>query len=83
VTLLQVEDQKVTKILTEERDGYHGLQVGYFTKSEMHLNKPDTPRLRKCVDAADMMRRYCNREDAAWVFDAARQAIDGKGKEPT
>ena len=43
----------------------------------------DNARLRKCVEEADMMRRYCNREDAAWVFDAARQAIDGKGKEPT
>lgn len=47
VTLLQVEDQKVTKVLTPERDGYHGLQVGFFTKSEKNLTKPDVQRLRK------------------------------------
>lgn len=47
VTLLQVETQKVTKVLTEERDGYHAYQVGYKTKAEKHLNKADTHRLRK------------------------------------
>jgi large subunit ribosomal protein L3 len=47
VTLLQVEEQKVTKILTAERDGYHGFQVGYYAKAEKHLGKPDMGRLRK------------------------------------
>lgn len=47
VTLLQADDQKVTKILTPERDGYHGVQVGYYTKPEFRLNKPDVHRLRK------------------------------------
>lgn len=47
VTLLQVELQKVTKVLTEERDGYSALQVGYDTKAEKRLAKPDLGRLRK------------------------------------
>jgi large subunit ribosomal protein L3 len=47
VTLLQLAPQKVTKILTPERDGYHGIQVGYLAKQEKHLNKPDISRLRK------------------------------------
>jgi large subunit ribosomal protein L3 len=47
VTLLQVEDQKVTKILTPERDGYHGYQVGFFSKKEKNLTKSDVSRLRK------------------------------------
>ena len=47
VTLLQVEDQKVTKILTPERDGYHGYQIGFFTKAEKNLAKADVARLRK------------------------------------
>lgn len=47
VTLLQVEKQKVTKILTPERDGYHGFQIGYFVKSEKNLTKADLTRLRK------------------------------------
>lgn len=47
VTLLQVTNQKVTKVLTPERDGYHGVQVGYFTKKESNLTKADLSRLRK------------------------------------
>jgi len=47
VTLLQVESQRVTKILTPERDGYHGVQIGYYQKTEKHLNKSDVSRLRK------------------------------------
>lgn len=47
VTLLKVEDQKITKVLTADRDGYHGVQVGYYQKPERKLNKPDLTRLRK------------------------------------
>ena len=47
VTLLKIEHQKVTKVLTEDRDGYVAVQVGYYEKPEHRLNKPDTVRLRK------------------------------------
>jgi large subunit ribosomal protein L3 len=47
VTLLQLETQKVTKILSEERDGYVAYQLGYLAKKEKHLGKSDTSRLRK------------------------------------
>lgn len=47
VTLLEVENQRVTKILTPEKDGYHGFQVGFFTKAEKNLTKADVARLRK------------------------------------
>lgn len=47
VTLLKVEDQQVTKVLSAARDGYHGIQVGYYQKPERKLNKPDLTRLRK------------------------------------
>jgi large subunit ribosomal protein L3 len=57
VTLLQVEDQKVTKVLTPERDGYHGVQVGYFTKKEKNLTKADLQRLRK-VGVEDNYSRF-------------------------
>lgn len=57
VTLLYVEDQKVTKILTPERDGYHGLQIGYYSKSEHKLTKPDVARLRK-VNIQESFTRF-------------------------
>jgi large subunit ribosomal protein L3 len=47
VTLLKLEHQKVTKILSAERDGYVAYQVGYFAKAERKLAKPDVTRLRK------------------------------------
>ena len=65
VTLLQVETQKVTKILSEERDGYVGVQVGYFAKKEKHLNKPDLGRLRKANVQENYSRFKEFRLDAA------------------
>jgi large subunit ribosomal protein L3 len=47
VTLLQVENQKVTKVLTQERDGYDAYQVGFYETKEKSLTKPDVARLRK------------------------------------
>lgn len=47
VTLLKIVDQMVTKVLTPERDGYAGIQVGYYEKAEKKLTKADLSRLRK------------------------------------
>jgi large subunit ribosomal protein L3 len=47
VTLLQVENQKITKILTKDRDGYDAYQVGFKETKEKNLAKPDVARLRK------------------------------------
>ena len=47
VTLVEVDNQRITKILTPERDGYHGVQVGYYAKKEKQLTKPDFVRLQK------------------------------------
>lgn len=57
VTLLKVEGQKVTKILTPERDGYHGIQVGFYEKVERKLNKADVARLRK-VNVGENYTRF-------------------------
>lgn len=57
VTLLQVEGQKITKILTPERDGYHGVQVGFYEKVERKLNKSDVARLRK-VNVSESYSRF-------------------------
>lgn len=57
VTLLQVTTQKITKVLTPERDGYHGIQVGYLEKKEKHLTKADLSRLRK-VSVTENFARF-------------------------
>jgi large subunit ribosomal protein L3 len=56
VTLVQADNQKVTKILNPDRDGYHAVQIGYYIKPEFRLNKPDVHRLRK-VGIADNFSR--------------------------
>jgi large subunit ribosomal protein L3 len=57
VTLLQIEPQKITKVLTPERDGYHAIQVGYFIKKEKALCKADMNRLRK-VNVQETFSRF-------------------------
>jgi len=57
VTLVQIPDQKITKVLTVERDGYQGYQVGYFLKAEKNLNKADLGRLRK-IEVAENFGRF-------------------------
>lgn len=47
VTILKVEDQCVTKIMTKEKDGYSAYQVGFFPKAQKNLSKGDLSRLRK------------------------------------
>lgn len=58
VTVLKIEDQRVTKILNSERDGYSGYQVGYFEKSEKNLTLADRKRLRN-VSVEDNFARFC------------------------
>jgi large subunit ribosomal protein L3 len=47
----------VTKVLTQERDGYNALQVGYHSKAEKRLSKPDLGRLRK-VNIAENFSKF-------------------------
>lgn len=56
VTLVQIPDQKITKVLTVEKDGYQGYQVGYYVKAEKNLNKSDIGRLRKSEIAENFAR---------------------------
>jgi large subunit ribosomal protein L3 len=56
VTVLQIEAQKVTKVLNSERDGYNAIQIGYYTKREKLLGKADVARLRKAEIAENFTR---------------------------
>ncbi len=69
VTLLKVEDQQVTKVLTPDRDGYHGVQIGYYQKAERKLNKPDLSRLRKANVSGNFTRFKEYRLESAPEFE--------------
>ena len=47
VTLVKLEAQKVTKLLSEGRDGYDAYQLGYEVKASKNLSKADLGRLKK------------------------------------
>ena len=47
VTLIKLAEQKVTAVRTQEKNGYNAIQVGYYSKRPLRLNKPDIGRLRK------------------------------------
>ena len=58
VTILEVMDQKVTKVLDLEKDGYTGYQIGYGQKSEKNLSKADIHRLRK-ANVKENYSKFC------------------------
>ena len=58
VTLLEVVDQQITKVLSQERDGYSGYQVGYFPKASKNLTKADRTRLEK-AGIKNTYARFC------------------------
>jgi large subunit ribosomal protein L3 len=47
VTLLHVPEQQVTKVMSVEREGYTGYQIGFQEKAEKHLSRADLKRLEK------------------------------------
>jgi len=47
VTLIEAGPCHVTKILTPESDGYHGIQIGFEEVREKVLPKPETGHCRK------------------------------------
>ena len=57
VTLIRLEEQKITKVLTKDKDGYDAIQVGYFAKKDKALTKADHARLRR-VEITDNFSRF-------------------------
>ncbi|MDD9897635.1 MAG: 50S ribosomal protein L3 [Candidatus Melainabacteria bacterium] len=47
VTVLELAENIVTDIKTEERDGYNAVQVGNFLKREKLIKKPELAKLQK------------------------------------
>jgi len=67
VTLVQADDQQVTKILTLESNGYSAVQIGYHEKRDKHLTKADKARLEKAgitKKYSDFREMRCTPEDA-------------------
>jgi len=75
VTLLRIEDQKITKQLSQDKNGYEAVQVGYFAKAEKNLNKADIARLRK-VGVEDNYSRFVEYRVALESLKAAEEGVE-------
>ncbi len=80
VTLLQIEDQKITKQLSQEKNGYEAVQVGYFAKAEKNLTKADIARLRK-VGVEDNYSRFVEYRVALDSLEAKANTGDAEAAE--
>ena len=47
VTVIEISNNIVTKVLTKEKNGYTALQLAAFEKKEKHTNKPMLHHFKK------------------------------------
>ena len=59
VTVLDVSNNRVTQVKTEENDGYSALQVAFGTRKASRVNKPDAGHLAKAgVEAGTILKEF-------------------------
>ena len=59
VTVLDVSNNRVTQVKTDETDGYTALQVGYGARKVSRVTKPEAGHLAKAgVEAPEVLREF-------------------------
>ncbi len=59
VTVLDVSDNRVTQVKTEQTDGYNAVQVAYGTRKASRVNKPEAGHLAKAgVEAGTVLKEF-------------------------
>jgi len=59
VTVVDVSNNRVTQVKTQENDGYVALQVTYGTRKASRVTKPEAGHLAKAgVEAGEIMREF-------------------------
>ena len=59
VTVLDVSNNRVTQVKTEETDGYSALQVAFGARKASRVNKPEAGHLAKAgVEAGTVLREF-------------------------
>ena len=59
VTVLDVSNNRVTQVKTDETDGYTALQVAYGARKASRVNKPEAGHLAKAgVEAGEILREF-------------------------
>ena len=66
VTVLDVSNNRVTQVKTDETDGYTAIQVAYGTRKASRVTKPEAGHLAKAgVEAGEVMKEFRVAADVA------------------
>jgi large subunit ribosomal protein L3 len=90
VTVLDVSNNRVTQVKTDETDGYSAIQVAFGARKASRVNKPEAGHLAKAgVEAGEILREFRVSADVAGQFKpgsplpvtmfAAGQTVDVQG----
>jgi large subunit ribosomal protein L3 len=78
VTVLDVSNNRVTQVKTEENDGYSALQVAFGTRKASRVNKPDAGHLAKAgVEAGTVLQEFRVTADVAAGYQPGAQVPVG------
>ena len=74
VTVLDVSNNRVTQVKTEQTDGYSAIQVAYGTRKASRVNKPEAGHLAKAgVEAGEILKEFRVAADIAAGFKPGAQ----------
>ena len=90
VTVLDVSNNRVTQVKTDETDGYSAIQVAFGARKASRVNKPEAGHLAKAgVEAGEILKEFRVSADVAGQFKpgsalpvtmfTAGQAVDVQG----
>jgi large subunit ribosomal protein L3 len=90
VTVLDVSNNRVTQVKTDENDGYRAVQVAFGSRKASRVSKPEAGHLAKAgVEAGEILKEFRVSADVAGQFKpgsalpvtlfAAGQAVDVQG----
>ncbi len=78
VTVLDVSNNRVTQVKTEENDGYSALQVAFGTRKASRVSKPDAGHLAKAgVEAGTVLKEFRVAADVAAGYTPGSQVPVG------
>ncbi|UXH78926.1 50S ribosomal protein L3 [Roseateles amylovorans] len=74
VTVLDVSNNRVTQIKTDENDGYSAIQVTYGARKASRVTKPEAGHLAKAgVEAGEILQEFRVESDVAAEYKAGAQ----------
>ncbi|MDO4705658.1 MAG: 50S ribosomal protein L3 [Comamonadaceae bacterium] len=74
VTVVDVSDNRVTQVKTQENDGYTALQVTYGSRKASRVTKPEAGHLSKAgVQAGEIVREFRVTAETAGQYAAGAQ----------